>query len=181
MNIRVITRDDREWVGKALKNLWGSEEMITRGKLINLKNLPGFIAEEDGRKVGLITYVTARRETTKQSDEEEIATNSSSSRKDDFLECEITSLNALIPGKGIGTKLIDEVQNIAKKEGYSRLVVITTNDNTNALHFYQKRGFFISAIRVNIIKEYRKLKPQIPMTGNDGIPIRDEIELEKLL
>jgi hypothetical protein len=27
----------------------------------------------------------------------------------------------------------------------------------------------------------RQLKPEIPLTGNDGIPLRDEIELEMLL
>jgi hypothetical protein len=27
----------------------------------------------------------------------------------------------------------------------------------------------------------RQLKPQIPMIGKDGIPLRDEIELEKKL
>lgn len=54
---------------------------------------------------------------------------------------------------------------------------MTTNDNTHALRFYQKRGFVITAIRVNAMEEQRKKKP-IPLTGNDGIPIRDEIELE---
>lgn len=32
-----------------------------------------------------------------------------------------------------------------------------------------------------VLEEYRKIKPEIPLTGEDGIPIRDEIELEMKL
>jgi ribosomal protein S18 acetylase RimI-like enzyme len=59
-----------------------------------------------------------------------------------------------------------------------RLYLVTTNDNTRALRFYQKRGFTICAVRLNVMDESRKIKPQISLTGEDGIPIRDEIELE---
>ena len=37
------------------------------------------------------------------------------------------------------------------------------------------------AVHRNAIEESRKLKPEIPLTGIDGLPIRDEIELELLL
>jgi len=60
-----------------------------------------------------------------------------------------------------------------------KLVVITTNDNVDALRFYQTRGFRIRAIHVNKIKEYREIKPEIPLKGLYDIEIRDEIELEK--
>ena len=39
----------------------------------------------------------------------------------------------------------------------------------------------ISAVRCNVLEAYRKLKPQIPLVGLDGVEIRDEIELEKVL
>ena len=53
-----------------------------------------------------------------------------------------------------------------------------TNDNTAALRFYQKYGFALVAVHRNAIEQDRLLKPEIPFTGNDGIPLRDEIELE---
>ncbi len=59
-----------------------------------------------------------------------------------------------------------------------RLVVVTTNDNLNALRFYQKRGFILVQLRPNALARSRQLKPQIPLVGMDGIPLRDEIELE---
>ena len=51
----------------------------------------------------------------------------------------------------------------------------------HALGFYQKRGFRLVAVHPGAVNESRKLKPEIPLIGNDGIPIRDEIELEIVL
>ncbi|MCH7786707.1 MAG: hypothetical protein IIC22_04260 [Chloroflexi bacterium] len=62
-----------------------------------------------------------------------------------------------------------------------QLWVITTNDNLNALRFYQMWGMTIAALRPNALEESRKLKPEIPMTGIDNIPLHDEIELELAL
>jgi hypothetical protein len=59
--------------------------------------------------------------------------------------------------------------------------LITTNDNMAALRFWQKRGFMLVAVYTNALEQSRKLKPEIPLIGLDGIPLRDEIELELLL
>ena len=92
-------------------------------------------------------------------------------------KCEIVALYTEVEKQGIGTKLIDRVKEAAKKDGCKTVWLMTTNDNTQALRFYQKRGFILTALRTNVIEEQRKIKP-IPLLGNDGIPIRDEIELE---
>jgi hypothetical protein len=55
----------------------------------------------------------------------------------------------------------------------------TTNDNLDALRFYQRRGFRISAVRPRAVERARAtLKPEIPEVGAYGIPVRDEIDLE---
>ena len=87
----------------------------------------------------------------------------------------------LIEGRGIGSALIEIVRNMAVKEGCRRLWLITTNDNTAALRFYQKRGFHLVALHRNAVEQSRRLKPEIPETGNGGVPLRDEIELEIIL
>jgi hypothetical protein len=51
----------------------------------------------------------------------------------------------------------------------------------NALRFYQKRGFVLVAVHRNALEQSRKLKPEIPLIGDDEIPLRDEIELEMML
>jgi GNAT superfamily N-acetyltransferase len=155
--IRPITSDDRKWIIPLFIEEWGSVRMVSRGRLFNAAENPGFAAIKEGKPTGLITY--------------EITNN----------QCEITTLNSLAEGKGIGTALIDVVKATAQKAGCNRLWLITTNDNTHALRFYQKYGFIIAAVYPDSIRQSRLLKPEIPLTGNDGIPLRDEFELEILL
>ena len=95
-------------------------------------------------------------------------------------ECEIVSIDSLHELQGIGTALIERMIEKAKELKVGRLWLMTTNDNVDAMRFYQKRGFVFKAIYPNAIEESRKLKQNIPEFGNYGIPIRDEIEMEYL-
>ncbi|OGO18780.1 MAG: GNAT family N-acetyltransferase [Chloroflexi bacterium RBG_16_50_11] len=155
--IRQITRDDRAWVAALLKEWWAGPKIVTRGKVHYADKLPGFIAVKEGKPAGLVTYNIVGK------------------------DCEIVTMNSLIEKTGMGSALIDAVKNAAVSEGCQRLWLITTNDNTHALRFYQKYGLTLAAVHRNAIEQSRRLKPEIPLTGNDGIPIRDEIELEMLL
>ncbi len=56
--------------------------------------------------------------------------------------------------------------------------LITTDANLHALRFYQRRGLVLAALHRNAVEAARRIKPEIPLIGNDGIPIRDELELE---
>jgi ribosomal protein S18 acetylase RimI-like enzyme len=87
-------------------------------------------------------------------------------------------MKSLAEGIGVGSALVNAVKTIAASAKCRRLWLVTTNDNTYALRFYQKRGFQIVAAHRNALERSRKLKPEIPLEGVDGIPIRDEIELE---
>jgi len=91
------------------------------------------------------------------------------------------TLNSWRAGLGVGTALLEAARQAANRARCGRLYLVTTNDNTHALRFYQKRGFVINAVRLNVMEQARKVKPEIPPTGADGIPIRDEIELEMIL
>ena len=148
---------DREWVSEFMLELWGSNKVVSRGVVYYPQDLPGFEAMYDGEKVGLVTYnVTGT-------------------------SCEIVTINSIRPFSGIGTALIEAVRDIALKLGCKRLWLITTNDNINALRFYQKRGFVLVTIHKNALELSRKLKPEISLIGDHGIPLRDEIELEMIL
>ncbi len=96
-------------------------------------------------------------------------------------QCEIVTLNSLEEEKGIGSQLIEAIKSKAKAMGCRRVWLITTNDNIQAIQFYQKRGFRMVALYPNEIQRSRVLKPAIPMTGFHGITIRDEIEFELIL
>jgi GNAT superfamily N-acetyltransferase len=155
--IQPITERERAWVRQFAIANWGANIVIGHGVTHELDKQPGFIASKNGERVGLITYHMQGR------------------------ECEIVSIDSLQEGEGIGTVLIEAIKQVALQAGCTRLWLITTNDNMNALRFYQKRGFMLVAVHRNAIEQTRKLKPEIPLYGNDGIPIRDEIELEMLL
>ena len=60
-----------------------------------------------------------------------------------------------------------------------RLWVVTTNDNLPALAFYQLHGLRLASLRPRAVDLARRIKPAIAETGYDGIPIRDELELER--
>ncbi len=155
--IRPLHKDDKNWVVSLLKEWWAGPKIVTRGKVHQADKLPGFVTVHEGKPAGLITY--------------DIAGD----------QCEIVTMNSLVEGKGIGLALIDAVKDTVAKAGCRRLWLITTNDNTKALRFYQKYGFSLVAVHWNAVEKSRELKPEIPLTGNDGIPIRDEIELEMML
>ena len=131
--------------------------MAARGRLYNLDELQALVASDQDEWVGLVTFYF----------------------EDSF--CEVMSLDSLRPRLGIGTALLSVVEQKARQAGCSVLKLITTNDNTRALRFYQKLGFELTALRCRAVDVSRRLKPSIPETGYDGIPIRDEIELQLLL
>ena len=155
--LRRLTPDDLPRLRQFWIEHWGSEEMIVRGNIYRPEQLEGFVVEDGEKWIGLLTFVIQEN------------------------ECEVTSLDSLREGQGIGSKLIDQAVEEARARGCRRLFLITTNDNLNALGFYQRRGFEIAAIYRGAINESRKIKPSISMIGMNNIPLRDEIELELTL
>ncbi len=149
-----LTEHDGDKVAQLITERWDSNIIVSRGVIHRSDKLPGFAAVDgQGAWIGLITYHIQGE------------------------ACEIVTLDSLRPASGIGTALIEAVKAAARQAGCKRVWLVTTNDNLYALRFYQKRGFTLVALHSNAIEQSRKLKPQIPLTGNDGIPIRDEIEL----
>jgi GNAT superfamily N-acetyltransferase len=154
MEIRPVRDDEREPVAALLTERWGSPVVVSRGIRHDLRELPTLVAEQDGDIVGIVTYAPA----------------------DD--DAEVTSLDALRPDHGVGTALLDAVIDVALAAGWRRLWLVTTNDNTHALRFYQRRGWQLVAVHRGAVDEARRIKPEIPERGNDDIPIRHELELE---
>lgn len=157
MNYIQITDENRNMVNEFIIRQWYSTKMIVRGKEIDLSTANGVIALEDNQIKGLVTYMI----------HEDV--------------CEIMSLDSLEQSKGIGTILIDNVIKISKKAQCRKIILITTNDNINAIRFYQKRGFDMTHLYHNALDLSRKLKPEIPLIGENNIPLRHEIEFQMIL
>jgi GNAT superfamily N-acetyltransferase len=155
--IRAAVRQDRSWLAEVLRSRWGGTSIVVSGKLVDALSLAALIAEDEGRRCGVATYECRGP------------------------ECEIITLDALEQYCGIGTALVDAVAEIARERGAARLLVVTTNDNLDALRFYQRRSFAIVGVRVDAVTQSRRIKPAIPLIGRHGIPIRDAIELVRML
>ena len=154
VEIRSVGDDERSWLADLLTREWGSVRVVSRGKLRSALELPGFAALWKSEYAGAITY--------------EI----------DGAECEVITLNSLREGIGIGTALLAAVQDAARSADCRRLWLVTTNDNIEAQRFYERRGFRRVAVHLDAVTAARTLKPELPLMGRHGVPMRDEIEYE---
>lgn len=155
LGVRPLADADRAQVARLIVAWWSSPEIVSRGEVLRPAELDGFLVERAGEIVALAT----------------LHVNGD--------ECEVVTLNSEQPGSGFGAALMRAAEGYARERGCRRLWLTTTNDNTHALRFYQRLGMRLAALRVGAIDEERRLKPEIPLLGLDGIPVRDEIELAK--
>jgi ribosomal protein S18 acetylase RimI-like enzyme len=136
---------------------WG-DVLVRRGEAIDVTGLPGFAAWIGGERAGVLTYAV---------------------RGD---ECEVVTLESLLPRRGAGRALMDAARDAAVAARCRRLWLVTTNDNVGALGFYQRWGLDLCAFRRDAVNEARRtLKPSIAVRDEHGVPIAHELELELLL
>lgn len=152
-----ISEETKSLVSRFMVEHWYTTTMVLRGEVYDMTLAEGVIALSENEVAGLITYM--------------------------FYDstCEITSLDSLLPAQGIGTRLLEMAIAAAKARKCRRVILITTNDNIHAIRFYQMRGFDMARLYHNALDASRKLKPEIPLVGEHGIPLRHEIEFEMLL
>jgi GNAT superfamily N-acetyltransferase len=151
VTIRDKRPEDQAWVEGVLRNRWGGTLIAAHGELIDSAALPALIA---GEQQGLATWRWLSERAA-----------------------ELVTLDALVRCQGVGTALLAALACRARDQGAVALCVTTTNDNLDALRFYQRRGFRLTAVRPGAVDAARHRKPAIPATGAYGIPLRDEIEL----
>lgn len=157
VDVRPITEDHADIVRSMLTEAWRSTRVAGHGVLYDASTLPGLIGYLAGRPAGLLTYHI------------------------DGDSWEIVTLSASVRERGVGTALVRAAAEMARRDGARRLWLITTNNNTIALRFYQRLGFDLVALHRDWVTRARaELKPEIPLEV-DGIPLRHELELEMQL
>ena len=155
--VRRIEPIDRAWLRDQLDARRGGPWQAYGGELVDAAGADGLLAlDPGGGRVGFLLHRS-------------IAGG-----------WEIVLLEALAPGKGVGSALVEACAAAARAAGATRLGVVTTNDNLRALRFYQRRGFRLVALRPGAVDAARRdLKTAIPEVGEHGVPIRNEIVLER--
>lgn len=154
MEIRFAQIEEKQKVKELFIREWNSDVMVSKGHQHFVENLEAVLVLDDYKIVGVLTFNLTNN------------------------EVEIVSLDSFDERKGIGVQLLDFALNHFKNLNLDRIWLITSNDNCHAMRFYQKRGWKMVNIHLNAIENARKIKPEIPLIGYDGIPILHEIEFE---
>jgi ribosomal protein S18 acetylase RimI-like enzyme len=154
VRVRPIQSADGPWVVGRLVDAFGGVVVARKGVLIDASALPGFVATDGKRPVGLLTHDVADG------------------------ECEVVAVLSTERGLGVGRALMDAARDHAEAAGCRRLWLVTTNDNARAFRFYQRWGMDLSAFHRHGARRSREAKPSLPLLGADGIPIEHELEFE---
>lgn len=152
VDVHPIDTETRPMVTEFLTNYWSGTFILIRGEAVDITTIDGFAVVKNGSLTGIISYIVRGE------------------------ACEIVSLNSTAERRGVGTALVNAVIARAREFGCRRVQLLTTNDNLNAIGFYQRRGFDLVGINLGEIDRAREQKPSIPLIGQNGIPIRHEIE-----
>lgn len=153
--VREAVDADRAAIDAILTAAWTRPYVVIGGVGHDLTLLPTLVAERDGVLVGALTF------------------------RVDAGGLEIMSING--EGGGAGTALIQAAIAHAQRTGAPRVRVATSNDNTGAQRFYQKNGLRYAGLRRDAIEFSRRQKPTIPRVTGEGLPLRDEILMERRL
>ncbi len=154
----VLVRDavdkDRPAVKDLFQRDFGRTRLVAFGEEMRLDAAEALVAEMEGDIAGAL----AHRVWT------------------DALQILALATDPMWQRSGVGGYLVAEAELIARRKTLSRVVVATTNDNLPSLYFYQRRGYRIGELIAGAVPNYFREAPSI---GFGGIPIRDEIRLEK--
>ena len=157
LHVRHAEAADRERVAAFLAAR-NAGQVARLGELLDAAEHPALVADDESGLAGVLTYVL------------------------DGEACEILTLHAARAWQGAGTALIQAAERVARDRGCRRLWLLTTNDNVDALRFYQRRGFRLAELHCGGVDRCRDaLKPEIPRAGAHGIPLHDELVLDKQL
>jgi ribosomal protein S18 acetylase RimI-like enzyme len=156
--VRSAEAADRDRIAELALYFWDEVEVECFDHEYDVRHLPAFVVcddEQDGQVVGLASYAV----------------------EGDALNLVMLNVLPGYQGRGAGQALIAAVEKAARARSLSRIVVATSNDDLPALYFYQRRGFRLTGLAAGRLVEHHSGEEP----GFAGIPVRDEIQLEKRL
>jgi len=148
---------DQEYIRKHWESHWGLPVVSTR-RTYGPEDVHGLVYRDEwGESQGLITWhIEGDR-------------------------AEMVTVDAYQQGRHIGGRLLHAAEAELQKRGVRHIMIVTTNDNLRALGFYVRHGYRLTKIDLDGMDRVRRVKPNIPRTGHDGLPLRDMLELDKKL
>ncbi len=157
LSIRDATDADEPWLIVASREV-GGPMVVSQGTAYQLRDYPSLIADSEAVPIGFATF------------------------RIEGAQAELLALAATEQWQGTGSALLAAVETKVEQAGCQRLMLCTTNDNTDALRFYQRRGYHLKALNAGAFAEVQRIKGMTgQIVGQHQIVIRDELVLEKPL
>lgn len=151
--VREGTDADRIAVRELFARDFGRTKIVAFGDVMDIDQMPALVAAVTTDPAGALAYRLLG----------------------DALHIVALATDPMWQRSGVGGHLVAEAELLARRLGLARVVVATSNDNLPALYFYQRRGYRMVAVVVNAIVDHTGQA----LTGFAGIPVRDEVRLEK--
>jgi len=152
LTIRPAIPADRTHIAELANYFWGEVQVESFGHSYQVDALPAYVACDGDDIVGIASYA----------------------REGDATNLVMLNVLPLWQGRGAARGLIAAVIKMTRAEGAERIIVATTNDDLPALGLYQRLGFVITGVLVGRLLEHHGGVE----LGFDGIPVRDEIQME---
>ena len=153
--VREATDADRAAARELFARDFGRTKIVAYGEVMDIDQMPALVAVRYADPSGALAYRL----------------------HGDALHIVALATDPMWQRSGVGGHLVAEAELIARRLNLRRLVVSTTNDNLPALYFYQRRGYRMTDFVPSSIIMHTGQE----VAGFAGIPVRDEIRLEKTL
>jgi len=154
--VREAADEEREAALALFRRDFGRSGIVAFGQLMDLDAAPAIVAEMDGEIGGALAYRLV----------------------EGGLHIIALATDPMWQRSGVGGYLVAEAELMARRLQIPRMIVSMTNDNLPALYFYQRRGYYVAEWIPNGAERYAK---RASLAGFGGIPIRDEVRLEKTI
>src|ERR687887_545459 len=151
--VREATDRDRAAARELFQRDFGRTKIVAFGEVMDIDQMPALVAVMYADPSGALAYRLLG----------------------DALHIVALATDPMWQRSGVGGHLLAEAELLARRLNLKRLVVATTNDNLPALYFYQRRGYRLTDLVPNSVIEHTAQE----VAGFAGIPVRDEIRLEK--
>lgn len=155
VDVREAVDADHLGIASLFLRDFGAARVAVLGVAFQDGSVPAFVADMDGDLAGALAYRAQA----------------------DTLHFLALATDPEWQRSGVGARLVDHAEGVARRSGLTRVSVVTTNDNLPALYFYQRRGYRLTQVITDVI---RAADGQTGLTGFAGIPMRDEFHLEKV-
>jgi ribosomal protein S18 acetylase RimI-like enzyme len=153
--VREATDSDRAAARELFQRDFGRTRIVAFGEVMDIDAMPALVAVLRTEPSGALAYRLLG----------------------DSLHIVALATDPMWQRSGVGGYLIAEAELLARRLRLKRVVISTTNDNLPALHFYQRRGYVLTELVANSVVAHTHQE----IAGFGGIPVRDEIRLEKKL